>query len=151
MLSGSANTSEAQRRTKANQTTTCASLNLRKTNTGNRRNHQIALSTGLFLPEQGVSSLGKLAHEQKADETFLTLLARFECEGRNVSDKKNAPNFAPAEFAQEIDPKESNLRKPDLEAAMRRLFVSGKIRVETYGRPSRQYTKLVTAVESDRR
>jgi RecA-family ATPase len=100
---------------------------------------------GLFLPEKGASNLDKLAHEQKADETFLALLARYEREGRNVSDKTTAPNSAPAEFAQEVDAKKSKLRKPDLEAAMRRLFVSGKIRVETYGRPSRPYTKLVTA------
>ena len=104
---------------------------------------------GLFLPEKGASSLDKLAHEQKADETFLTLLARYEREGRNVSDKTTAPNYAPAEFAKEVDAKKSKLRKPDLEAAMRRLFVSGKIRVETYGRPSRPYTKLVTAAEPD--
>ena len=81
---------------------------------------------GLFLPEKGASSLDKLAHEQKADETFLTLLARYEREGRNVSDKTTAPNSAPAEFAQEVDAKKSKLRKPDLQAAMRRLLSVAK-------------------------
>src|SRR5262245_4333362 len=42
---------------------------------------------GLFLPEGGLCSLDKLAREQKAEEIFLALLARFNAEGRNVSDK----------------------------------------------------------------
>ena len=49
-----------------------------------------------------------------------------------------------------LDPNDRKLRKPDLEAAMRRLFVSGKIRVEPYGRPSRQYTKIVTVASEGR-
>ena len=48
---------------------------------------------GLFLPEQGMSSLDKLAREQKAEETFLTLLARLGREGRNVSDKPTRPGM----------------------------------------------------------
>jgi hypothetical protein len=41
----------------------------------------------LFLPEAGLTSLDKLAREQKAEERFLALLARYERDGRNVSDK----------------------------------------------------------------
>ena len=33
---------------------------------------------GLFLPEAGVSSLDKAAREQKAEEVFLALLARYD-------------------------------------------------------------------------
>ena len=36
---------------------------------------------GLFLPEGGMSSLDKLAREQRAEETFLTILARYERDG----------------------------------------------------------------------
>jgi RecA-family ATPase len=104
---------------------------------------------GLFLPERAMSPLDKLAREQKAEEIFLKLLARYSREGRNVSDKLTAPNFAPTEFAKEHDATNHKLKKPDLEAAIRRLFVSGKIRVETYGRPSRPCAKLVTAAEPD--
>jgi RecA-family ATPase len=39
---------------------------------------------GLFLPEGGISGLDKIAREQKAEEAFLTLLARFKEQGRNV-------------------------------------------------------------------
>jgi hypothetical protein len=39
---------------------------------------------GLFLPDGGISGLDKIAREQKAEEAFLTLLARFKEQGRNV-------------------------------------------------------------------
>jgi RecA-family ATPase len=95
---------------------------------------------GLFLPEGGMSSLDKVAREQKADEIFLALLARYSREGRNVCDKRTANNYAPAEFCKENEAK--GLRKDNLEAAMRRLFATGKIRLEPYGRPSRPSYRL---------
>jgi RecA-family ATPase len=95
---------------------------------------------GLFLPEAGMSGLERLAREQTADEAFLTLLGRFEREGRNVSDKQTSPTYAPALFCKEREAK--GLRKDDLVASMRRLFEIGKIHVENYGRPSRPYSRL---------
>jgi len=77
-----------------------------------------------------------------ADEMFLELLRRFSTQGRNVSEKPNAPTYAPAAFAKEADAKSQNLRKPDFEAAMRRLFANNKLHVENYGRPSRPASKL---------
>jgi RecA-family ATPase len=97
---------------------------------------------GLFLPEHGVSNLDKLAREAKADELFLGLLRRFNEQGRNVSDKQNAPTYAPTAFAEDTDAKKHGLRKADFKAAMSRLFNASKIHVATYGRPSRPYTKL---------
>jgi RecA-family ATPase len=96
---------------------------------------------GLFLPEGGVSGLDKIAREDKAEEAFLTLLARFKKQGRNVSDKSSSPTYAAAAFTKEKEAK--GFRKPDMEAAMRRLFAANKIHVEGYGRPSRPYTRLV--------
>jgi RecA-family ATPase len=97
---------------------------------------------GLFLPEASISGLDKIAREAKTDEVFLDLLKRFSGEGRNVSDKPTAPTYAPASFAKETEAKKVHMRKPDLEEAMRRLFASGKIHIETYGRPSRPYSRL---------
>lgn len=57
----------------------------------------------LFLPE-GSMTIDKLAREQKADEIFLTLLARYDREGRNVSDKSTSPNYASAMFCKEKKP-----------------------------------------------
>jgi RecA-family ATPase len=98
---------------------------------------------GLFLPEAGMSSLDKVAHETKAEQLFLDLLRRYESQGRNVSDKLNAPAYAPTVFAEEAEAKKQQIRKPDLKAAMQRLFGAGKIHVEQYGRPSRPYSRLV--------
>jgi RecA-family ATPase len=58
---------------------------------------------GLFLPEGGMSDLDKAARQQKADGTFLALMARYESEGRNVSDKPTSPTYAPAAFAKETE------------------------------------------------
>jgi RecA-family ATPase len=97
---------------------------------------------GLFLPEASISGLDKIARQAKGDEVFLDLLKRFSGEDRNVSEKPTAPTYAPATFAKEIEAKKVHLRKTDLEEAMRRLFASNKIYIETYGRPSRPYSRL---------
>ena len=99
--------------------------------------------SGLFLPEGGVSGLDAIAREQQAQEAFVDLLARYDREGRNVSDKPSSPTYAPASFSRENEAK--GLRKDDLANAMRSLFAAGKIRVENYGRPSRPYARLKIA------
>jgi RecA-family ATPase len=98
---------------------------------------------GLFLPVAGTSSLNKLAIEQAAEELFLKLLQTFHQQNRNVSDKKASPTYAPAMFATDPQAKAIPNARKALEAAMARLFAKGKIMLETYGRPSRPYTKLV--------
>ena len=95
---------------------------------------------GLFLPEHGMSGLDRLAREHKAEEVFLTLLARFREQGRNVSDKSSSPTYAASAFAKEKEAK--GFRKADMEWAMRRLFEANKIHVEQYGRSSRPYARL---------
>jgi hypothetical protein len=98
---------------------------------------------GLFLPEVGMSSLDKLAREARADEIFLHLLREHTNKNRNVSDRPNAPTYAPTVFAREAEAKKHHLRKSELEEAMQRLFNTDKIAVENYGRPSRPYYRLV--------
>jgi RecA-family ATPase len=95
---------------------------------------------GLFLPEAGLSNLDNLARVQRAEEAFLSLLNRYDREGRNVSDKENSPNYAPKAFVKEKEA--AGLRKSDLMTAMLGLFSARKIRVESYGRPSRPYSRL---------
>jgi RecA-family ATPase len=98
---------------------------------------------GLFLPIGGASALEKAAAERAAEQMFLTLLTRFNRQGRNVSDKPNAHGYAPASFVADPEAKAAHISKHALADAMRRLFAANKIRVETYGRPSRPYSRLV--------
>jgi RecA-family ATPase len=67
---------------------------------------------GLFLPVAGTGSLDKMAAEQRADHLFLTLLDRFNNQGRNSSDKPNAPTYAPTMFAKEKESREQASEGP---------------------------------------
>jgi RecA-family ATPase len=95
---------------------------------------------GVFVPRAAMGTLDKLAAENAADELFLRLLARFEGQGRNVSHAKTSNNYAPTTFA--TDPEGKGKRK-EFTDAMNRLFAAGKIRVENYGRASKQAARLV--------
>jgi hypothetical protein len=94
---------------------------------------------GVFVPTTAMGTLEKLAAERAADELFLKLL-EFRDQGRNVSDKPTASNYAPRMFVTDLDGKG---RYKDFVGAMPRLFAARKIRVEDYGRPSRPYTRVV--------
>lgn len=101
---------------------------------------------GLFLPEGSGDPLEKLAREARADETFLRILARFHASARTVTDHPTAPsNYAPRVFAKEPEGLAAHLTKADLEAAMARLFQSNRIRIHTWGPPSRQHRGVVLA------
>jgi RecA-family ATPase len=106
-------------------------------------NMTLRYQRGLFLPETDQKSFEKLAADAAADHLFLDLLARFTRQGRNVSDKPTAPNYAPTSFAQEPEAKTARTTKAKLTDTMRRLFAADKIRIETYGRPSRLAQHIV--------
>jgi RecA-family ATPase len=89
---------------------------------------------GLFVPVQGPVGLDKLALEAKVEDAFLTILKRFNQNGRNASDT-NGTSYAPRLFVQE--PEAKGVTREQFAAAMRRLFVADKIRKVNHGRPSR--------------
>jgi RecA-family ATPase len=97
---------------------------------------------GLFVPEPGPGSLEKAAADAKAEHVFLDLLNRFLKQGRNVNDKSGQA-YAPAVFAQEREAKVVKIGKQALVDAMRRLFAANRIHLEIYGKPSRQFRRLV--------
>jgi RecA-family ATPase len=97
---------------------------------------------GLFLPVAAPGSLEKLAREQKVDELFLTLLDRWNGQGRNLSHKNTANAYAPSRLAGEPDAKTDKVSKRELADAMERLFRSGKIHVVSYGLPSKGWTRI---------
>jgi hypothetical protein len=90
-----------------------------------------------------VSSLEKLAVEQKAEQLFLTLLDRFTRQGRNTCEKPSAPTYAPTLFAKESEARELGIRKSDFDGAMRRLFAAARICLEPYGPRCRGTSRLV--------
>jgi RecA-family ATPase len=92
---------------------------------------------GLFLPVNGMTTLERAAQDQGDEELFLSTLDRFDEQGRHVSDRVNANNYAPAVFS-----KESGVTKARLADAMQRLFTANKIRIATYGKPSNPHYKL---------
>ncbi len=96
---------------------------------------------GLFLPVPGVNSLDRAAREAKGEDVFLGLLQRFTREGRNTSDAQG-PTSAPAQFAQESEAKDAELKKDDLAGAMRRLFEKNRIQVEAYRKDYKDRTRL---------
>jgi RecA-family ATPase len=98
---------------------------------------------GVYKLVGGPGLLDKLAREQTAEKLFLALLDRFNAQGRHVTQKEAAKNYAPNAFAKEADAKAQGFRKADLEAAMRRLFDKSQIAIQPYGPPSRGTTCLV--------
>ena len=97
---------------------------------------------GLFLPDGGIANLDTPERTAIAEGAFLDLLRRFTGQNRNVSEKKNANNYAPAAFVKEDEAKKHRLKKADLEEAMRQLFKADKIHNEAYGRPAQLSSKI---------
>src|SRR5262249_22257280 len=94
---------------------------------------------GVFIPKPGVGLLEKMAAEQTDDDLFLKLLDRFTAQGRTVSDRKTANNYAPSMFT--TDPEGKGKRKALMDA-MARLVNTGKIKAQDYGRPARPHWRL---------
>jgi RecA-family ATPase len=103
-------------------------------------------SAGCFLLDAPTGAFGKIAAGAKAERVFLELLAAFEAQGRDVSAKRSN-SFAPSLFAR--CPEAAGVRKDALEAAMERLLSAGRLRVETFGPPSKQRTRLVIVPKKD--
>src|SRR5215831_2124257 len=82
----------------------------------------VRYQNGLFLPVPGVGSLEKAAQDHKDDELFLAQLDQFEAQGRHVSDRVNANNYAPTMFS-----KATATSKARFADAMQRLFTANKI------------------------
>ncbi len=76
-----------------------------------------------------------------AETAFLDCLDNVRSEGRETTDRSRAGNYAPRGF--EKRPEATGYDRRMLERAMERLFARKVIRVEAYGRPSRQFTRIV--------
>lgn len=99
---------------------------------------------GLFVTTDtgATTMLGAIAETSRADRVFLHLLHVMTAEGRHVSPNPNARNYAPTVF--DRHPQAEGIRKRGFDAAMQRLFSSGKITVgKSAGAPSRQTDIIV--------
>jgi RecA-family ATPase len=116
-------------------------LSVRKANYG-PKGAPVAVrwKAGAYVMEGGASSLDRMALKQKAEITFMGLLRQFNMQGQDVSASKS-PTYAPAVFARH--PKSEGIGKVHFDAAMQELLSKQEIRIETFGPPSRQRSRLV--------
>lgn len=98
---------------------------------------------GVYVLEGAATQLERLAADQKTDEWFLEQLVRYAQQGRNLSDKSSAHNFAPKKLLEERGPDGKRVNKAVIKASMERLFATNKIHVEPYGAPSKGFSRLV--------
>jgi RecA-family ATPase len=103
---------------------------------------------GVFRVEgERKGSFDRTAESAKAERVFLDLIAEFEKQGRHVSSKPSG-SYAPTAFAR--SPAAVGLSKKALKGAMERLFSTNRIKTETCGPPSRQWSKIVLEAETER-
>jgi len=98
---------------------------------------------GMFLPRPGISDIDQAASDARVDALFMTLLRRFNGEGRLVGHKKG-PSYAPAQFAASPEAQAAHITGKIFEKAMERLFAAGTIFNAQYGRPSRPSFHIAT-------
>jgi RecA-family ATPase len=79
---------------------------------------------------------------RKADHVYLTLIDRFNAEGRCVNPTAG-PSYAPARFAKEPEAKLAKVSKEMLAEAQRRLFADKKIKLDTIGSGARERRTIV--------
>ena len=99
---------------------------------------------GVLIPTNTGAPLSAAAKEILTEEIFITILRRLFEEGRFVSNKSGT-NYAPAIFALEPEATGPMVSKTALKAAMIRLFVKRRIKIEPYGPPSRGAIRLTEA------
>jgi RecA-family ATPase len=100
---------------------------------------------GAFVLDGDAGSFDKLAADAKAERVFIDLLAKFTEQGRDVCDTPGH-NYAPAEFAEQCS---EGLSRDTLKAAMKRLLFAKRVRVESFGPPSRRRKRLTIQPLSD--
>jgi RecA-family ATPase len=91
---------------------------------------------GLFLPEQGLSTIDKAAFEAKTEDLFIDLLGRLIERGVDPSPAPTSHVYAPTLIVQE--PEAKGVRKEAIKAAMARLIDRNRIHIEVVGRQGRQ-------------
>lgn len=96
---------------------------------------------GVFVPLTMPSSVDQTIAERRVENRFLGLLDQYTKQNQQLSPHPTSPNnYAPAVFAKR---KDEGTSKRAFEQAMQRLIEAGRIRIETYGPPSKTRSQLV--------
>jgi RecA-family ATPase len=99
---------------------------------------QIRWENGVFVPESGPASFEKIARDRDDEHRFLDLLAKYEGQGRKLSHKAAARDYAPRVFAAE----KSSIGIKRFEQAMERLFERKEIHIAAHGPASRGWSHI---------
>ncbi|MDN3719996.1 hypothetical protein QW131_14380 [Roseibium salinum] len=120
---------------------TTKKANYTKTGTEIRLNwHQ-----GVFKAAQGKSSLSDIAAQAKAERVFMSLLAAFTREGRNVSESTGHA-YAPKKFAD--DSRAEGVTRNEFKKRQCQICLQkGAIQMETVG-PASRHTRRIVAVQT---
>jgi RecA-family ATPase len=129
-------------------------LSIKKLNSG-RIGQFIALrwQAGVLVPTAPAFSSGTLATAEaredasaEVDNLFLSLLAAYAEEGRNVGASPSA-SYAPALFAK--DSRSGKVTKAAFVKAMNRLIETKQVMIESHGPPSRRTKRLAIGLAED--
>lgn len=104
-------------------------------------------SNGVYIRPEKATAYEQRSVEKKADDLFVNLIRRYEKQGRNVSENKSAPNYAPTLFAQLPEVSAAGLKKKSLIESMERLLNTEppRITIVTEGPPSKRRSRLVVS------
>jgi RecA-family ATPase len=104
---------------------------------------QIRWEGGVFVPESAPASFERIARDRDDDHRFLDLLAKYEGQGRKLSHKAAAKDYAPRVFTAE----KGSIGLKRFEQAMERLFERAEIHVAAHGPASRGWSHIARGVK----
>lgn len=95
---------------------------------------------GAFVADEGMDAGEVEFVTRRHDDVFMAVLAKFTAQGINIS-ANTGPTYAPSKVAGQ--PEAKGIKRKQLADAMQRLMDTGRIRMVTEGRASRQRSRLV--------
>jgi hypothetical protein len=95
---------------------------------------QVRWEKGVFVLENGPASFERIGRDRDDEQKFLDLLAKYDGQGRKLSHKVAARDYAPRVFKEE---KGTCINEKRFAQAMERLFEAKKIHIQSYGPKSK--------------
>jgi len=116
-------------------------LNFKKANYGPKgKPLRLRWQNGLFIPDDGEKALASA--QANAEAMFLATLDAYTTQGRHVSASQSVA-YAPTVFSR--DPNCKGFSMDSFRDAMNALFAKGAIKIETFGPPSKQRSRVARA------